>query len=173
MSGLKKKPSSSSSSTSSLLPRQPSSSSSPSSSYKSLYGKPPTDPSADKENAVPIVDTPCYGRCAAAPADVKAPSSGKGRKVLRPSGAKAGPFVLAERQQNGQAVDPKNSSLQLCMRLNEPERSLGSLGPPWDPIPSSSDVWDFSDSEAAPASSWSTLPNRLGYFRLSYLLQQH
>ncbi|XP_073001784.1 tubby-like protein 4 [Typha latifolia] len=32
----------------------------------------------------------------------------------------------------------------------------------WDPLPSSSssDVWEFSDSESAPASSWSTLPNR-------------
>ncbi|MQL77318.1 hypothetical protein Taro_009705, partial [Colocasia esculenta] len=90
---------------------------------------------------------------------VKSPFSGKGRKPLQHPGGKAPPFVLAERQQNGQAVDLKNSSLQLCMRFNEPERSLGSLGP-WEPIPSSSDVWDFSDTEASPASSWSTLPNR-------------
>ncbi|CAA6672233.1 unnamed protein product [Spirodela intermedia] len=35
----------------------------------------------------------------------------------------------------------------------------------WEPIPSSSDVWDFSDNEAAPASSWSTLPSRSILYR--------
>ena len=34
------------------------------------------------------------------------------------------------------------------------------LPPSSIPFNSSSHVWDFSDSEAAPASSWSTLPNR-------------
>ena len=57
----------------------------------------------------------------------------------------------------------KESSLQLCMQMNEPERALGCKL--WDPIDSenssSLNVWDYSDSEAAPASSWSTLPNRL------------
>ncbi|KAL4292168.1 tubby-like protein 8 [Arachis hypogaea] len=43
----------------------------------------------------------------------------------------------------------KPSSLQLCMQMNEPERAFGS-----------SNIWDYADSDAAPASSWSTLPNR-------------
>ncbi|KAK2976600.1 hypothetical protein RJ640_021402 [Escallonia rubra] len=56
----------------------------------------------------------------------------------------------------------KPSSLQLCMQINEPDLSLRSKI--WDPIDSdntnSANIWDYSDSEAAPASSWSTLPNR-------------
>ncbi|KAK3029355.1 hypothetical protein RJ639_037878, partial [Escallonia herrerae] len=56
----------------------------------------------------------------------------------------------------------KPSSLQLCMQINEPDLSLRSKI--WDPIDSgntnSANIWDNSDSEAAPASSWSTLPNR-------------
>ncbi|PSR95994.1 Tubby-like protein [Actinidia chinensis var. chinensis] len=57
----------------------------------------------------------------------------------------------------------KPSSLQLCMQMNEPDLAFrGSKI--WDPIESDSkssgNVWDYSDSEAAPASSWSTLPNR-------------
>ncbi|KAA8540568.1 hypothetical protein F0562_024513 [Nyssa sinensis] len=54
------------------------------------------------------------------------------------------------------------SSLQLCMQLNEPDSTFGSKI--WEPIDSdnknSVNIWDYSDSEAAPASSWSTLPNR-------------
>ncbi|KAJ4758144.1 hypothetical protein LUZ62_068519 [Rhynchospora pubera] len=50
----------------------------------------------------------------------------------------------------------KPSSLQMCMKLNEPDAGLKLA----DPVPHSSDIWEFSDSESAPASSWSTLPNR-------------
>ncbi|KAF5957228.1 hypothetical protein HYC85_004453 [Camellia sinensis] len=56
----------------------------------------------------------------------------------------------------------KPSSLQLCMQMNEPDSNFGSKI--WDPVGSdntgSVNIWDYSDSEAAPASSWSTLPNR-------------
>ncbi|KAL7191553.1 hypothetical protein ACSBR2_023601 [Camellia fascicularis] len=56
----------------------------------------------------------------------------------------------------------KPSSLQLCMQMNEPDSIFGSKI--WDPVgsdnTSSVNIWDYSDSEAAPASSWSTLPNR-------------
>ncbi|KAF9613191.1 hypothetical protein IFM89_005993 [Coptis chinensis] len=56
----------------------------------------------------------------------------------------------------------KSSSLQLCMQLNEPDTSFGLKV--WDSFESDKssqpNVWDHSDSEAAPASSWSTLPNR-------------
>lgn len=50
----------------------------------------------------------------------------------------------------------KSSSLQMCMKLNEEDPGLKLP----DPVPHSSDIWEFSDSESAPASSWSTLPNR-------------
>lgn len=52
----------------------------------------------------------------------------------------------------------KPSSLQFCMQIH-------------DPIPldshfstSSLNIWDYSDSDAAPASSWSTLPNKFVLF---------
>ncbi|RAL50010.1 hypothetical protein DM860_016786 [Cuscuta australis] len=41
----------------------------------------------------------------------------------------------------------KPSSLQLCIKKHDSDSNSGNL-------------WDHSDSEAAPASSWSTLPNR-------------
>lgn len=54
------------------------------------------------------------------------------------------------------------SSLQLCIQMNEPDSNIGAKV--WDPVESdntrSGSIWDYSDSEAAPASSWSTLPNR-------------
>ncbi|ESW22819.1 hypothetical protein PHAVU_005G183800 [Phaseolus vulgaris] len=40
----------------------------------------------------------------------------------------------------------KPSSLQFCMQMNNLQTSLN--------------IWDYSDSESAPASSWSTLPNK-------------
>lgn len=58
----------------------------------------------------------------------------------------------------------KPSSLQFCMQMNEPHNSFASKI--WEPADSdtatttSLNIWDYSDSEAAPASSWSTLPNR-------------
>ncbi|XP_031384383.1 tubby-like protein 8 [Punica granatum] len=56
----------------------------------------------------------------------------------------------------------KPSSLQFCMQMNGPDSAFWSKFR--DPIGSensnSANIWDFSDSEAAPASSWSTLPNR-------------
>ncbi|XP_004135888.1 tubby-like protein 8 isoform X2 [Cucumis sativus] len=61
---------------------------------------------------------------------------------------------------NGKALKP--SSLHLCMQMNEPDKVFASRL--WDGTDSehssSLKIWDFSDSEAAPASSWSTLPNR-------------
>ena len=44
------------------------------------------------------------------------------------------------------------------------------LPPSSIPFNSSSHVWDFSDSEAAPASSWSTLPNRSVWFSFPFFL---
>lgn len=45
---------------------------------------------------------------------------------------------------------PKSNSLQLCMQINSDSSHFSS----------SLKIWDHSDSEAAPASSWSTLPNK-------------
>ncbi|CAE5957630.1 unnamed protein product [Arabidopsis arenosa] len=58
----------------------------------------------------------------------------------------------------------KQTSLQVCMQKNS-EVDKGSFGmKTWTSVDSehssSLKVWEFSDSEAAPASSWSTLPNR-------------
>lgn len=55
------------------------------------------------------------------------------------------------------------SSLQLCIQKNEPDSKIGLKI--WEhaddtETPNSANIWDYSDSEAAPASSWSTLPNR-------------
>ncbi|KAI4355862.1 hypothetical protein L6164_004593 [Bauhinia variegata] len=56
----------------------------------------------------------------------------------------------------------KPSSLEYCMQINEPEKAfrLKLLDPTESENSSSLNIWDYSDSEAAPASSWSTLPNK-------------
>ncbi|KAL8106053.1 hypothetical protein AgCh_029737 [Apium graveolens] len=56
----------------------------------------------------------------------------------------------------------KPTSLQLCMQMNEPEFILGSgsMEPADSEHSSSLKIWDYSDSESAPPSSWSTIPNR-------------
>ncbi|KAK6123794.1 hypothetical protein DH2020_042463 [Rehmannia glutinosa] len=56
----------------------------------------------------------------------------------------------------------KPSSLQLCIKKYDPDSIIGLKI--WDSVDSdksnSVNVWDYSDSESAPVSSWSTLPNR-------------
>lgn len=56
----------------------------------------------------------------------------------------------------------KPSSLQLCMQQTDPKWTFGSksLEPIEFETANSGNIWDYSDSEAAPASSWATLPNR-------------
>ncbi|EXC14080.1 hypothetical protein L484_004405 [Morus notabilis] len=57
----------------------------------------------------------------------------------------------------------KPSSLQFCMQVNEPDKVFGGskiLDPTDSENSTSLKIWDYSDSEAAPASSWSTLPNK-------------
>ncbi|XP_065868053.1 tubby-like protein 8 [Euphorbia lathyris] len=60
----------------------------------------------------------------------------------------------------GRALKP--TSLQCCMQMAEPEKGFKSIL--WDFESENSTcslkIWDYSDSEAAPAASWSTLPNR-------------
>ncbi|KAK4735752.1 hypothetical protein R3W88_010013 [Solanum pinnatisectum] len=59
------------------------------------------------------------------------------------------------------------SSLQLCIQKHEPDSKIGLKI--WEhadtETPNSANIWDYSDSEAAPASSWSTLPNRSLLYR--------
>lgn len=67
--------------------------------------------------------------------------------------------------QNSKERALKPSSLQLCIQMNEPDSSFGFGYKVWDTTEEtesakSVNMWDYSDSEAAPASSWSTLPNR-------------
>ncbi|XP_038977131.1 tubby-like protein 4 [Phoenix dactylifera] len=129
----------------SLLSHRPNSSST---AYKSLYLNPLTDVganSADKENVVPDVGPNSF-------------SQGRGRGFVPPS-SKEKSLQASGAKAIHNKIALKPSSLQLCMKLNEPDSKLGGTRP-WEPISSSSDMWEFSDSESAPASSWSTLPNR-------------
>ncbi|KAK9281677.1 hypothetical protein L1049_004581 [Liquidambar formosana] len=158
MSGFKK----------SSIPRQ--------SSYNSLYLNPLIDPkhnrscseggrntlglelcrnrvsvsvSDNKENAVPLPTNNKQNADKENIVPTNASSSGASKQFLD--------FKCAS---TGRVLKP--SSLQLCMQFNEPGSTFGSKL--WDPIDSensnSANIWDYSDSEAAPASSWSTLPNR-------------
>lgn len=110
----------------------------PSNSYNSLYDNPLVNASDNKEN-----DSPNKPK--------KWSLAGK-ENAVPGSGAKSDlkEGVL------------KPSSLQLCMKKHEPDSTFGSkIFSPIDADgPSSGNLWDHSDSEAAPASSWSTLPNR-------------
>ncbi|CAN4088611.1 unnamed protein product [Withania somnifera] len=62
-------------------------------------------------------------------------------------------------------ADVKPSSLQHCIQKHEPDSKIGLKI--WEhadtETPSSANIWDY--SEAAPASSWSTLPNRSLLYR--------
>ncbi|CAL1354667.1 unnamed protein product [Linum trigynum] len=81
-----------------------------------------------------------------------------------------GSLVLQQQKKclsTGRVLKPSSSTLQMCMQMNEPDRAFKSNKMIWDASPcaqsdhsSSLNIWDYSDSEAAPASSWSTLPNR-------------
>lgn len=80
-------------------------------------------------------------------------------------------FLMPLKQKNLKSLSTgcralKPSSLQFCMQMNEPEKVLFGGSTIWDPPSNGSEnssslkIWDYSDSEAAPASSWSTLPNK-------------
>ncbi|GLJ15762.1 hypothetical protein SUGI_0259470 [Cryptomeria japonica] len=56
-------------------------------------------------------------------------------------------------------VDTAATSLQVCIQMNEPDSVIGRFQGPLTPNNTKClHVWD--DAEAAPAPSWSTLPNR-------------
>ncbi|KAL8456845.1 hypothetical protein ACS0TY_034907 [Phlomoides rotata] len=72
-------------------------------------------------------------------------------------------LAVPNRKENAAAPPCKNRIVneksKLCMKKHEPDDYRN-----WDCVDSAKsswlNVWDYSDSEAAPASSWSTLPNR-------------
>ncbi|PKA67057.1 Tubby-like protein 4 [Apostasia shenzhenica] len=80
-------------------------------------------------------------------------AAGNGGSVFSGGKKKSHPPLISKQ------IQKPPSSLQLCIQLTEPDSSPGR-SKPLDPLPSSFNIWDFSDSEAAPASSWSTLPNQ-------------
>ncbi|XP_038718676.1 tubby-like protein 8 isoform X2 [Tripterygium wilfordii] len=100
--------------------------------------------------------------------NIEAPTNGcKRTPLVQKSLSTNGSFTLAREPSNFKSLSTgrvlKPSSLQLCMQMNEPDKeAFGSKI--WDPVESENStslkIWDYSDSEAAPASSWSTLPNR-------------
>ncbi|XP_073056339.1 tubby-like protein 8 [Primulina eburnea] len=98
----------------------------------------------DKENSAPnITPEKINGR------ENKVIENGKKESFLRESS-------------NGKENLLKPSSLQLCMKRQVPDSNIGlkisdNFG---SENKDSVNVWDHSDSEAAPVSSWSTLPNR-------------
>ncbi|KAK2425535.1 tubby F-box protein [Trifolium repens] len=60
-----------------------------------------------------------------------------------------------DKQNNRRIVKP--SSLQYCMQISDQFQLASSDSSHFS---NSLKIWDYSDSEAAPASSWSTLPNK-------------
>ncbi|CAI9113832.1 OLC1v1014517C1 [Oldenlandia corymbosa var. corymbosa] len=112
----------------------------------------------DKENVTPNVS---YGDDKE---NAVTPVSGKGIRLLDPKDFAA----VDECHSKDRALNLKPSSLQLCMQKHEPDSTFGVKF--WEPVvdsekTNSGNIWDYSDSESAPAASWSTLPNRSLLFR--------
>lgn len=145
------------------------------SSYTSLYRNPLIEQKSSNKgggngngNGVPLV---AHIRRKLAAAEDKENSSPNVKNVVKTnydSEKKAGAgtepiskgFLSGKSQIRENLLKP--SSLQLCIKKNEPDSVVGFKV--WDSVDSersnSVNVWDYSDSEAAPVSSWSTLPNR-------------
>lgn len=79
----------------------------------------------------------------------KSPSK-KGKRLIKHA-------TLSNNKNNTESRVLKPTSLQVCIQMNEPDSKFGRC--PATPN-NSMFVWDDSDAEAAPAPSWSTLPNR-------------
>lgn len=157
-----------------LIPRQ--------SSYNSLYVNPLTDQkhnrsysegvSLNKENhnLEPNLSILNHNKENAMPykQEQAALDNDKENLVAQENGSS---FLMPLKQKNLKSLSTgcrslKPSSLQFCMQMNEPEKVLFGGSTIWDPPSNGSEnssslkIWDYSDSEAAPASSWSTLPNK-------------
>ncbi|KZV44181.1 tubby-like protein 8 [Dorcoceras hygrometricum] len=100
--------------------------------------------SDDKENSVPNIR----------------PEKINGKQNIVTENGKKDSFL--RESSNGKENLLKPSSFQLCIKKQDPDSSIGLKI--WDNFGSdytdSVNVWDHSDSESAPVSSWSTLPNR-------------
>ncbi|GJV59231.1 hypothetical protein Tco_1465331 [Tanacetum coccineum] len=76
--------------------------------------------------------------------------------------------ILAPSQSRVKDRVRKSSSLQLCMQLNDLSPNFGR-----EPVDSSKNdsgnIWDYSDNEAAPASSWSALSNMYELFFIRFI----
>lgn len=135
------------------IPRQP--------SYSSLYHNPLTELKSEANNGVLTLHNG-QNKENSEPNKVKTNSDPVVDKENVDSNITIGckPTPIAKSRLKDRAWKP--SSLQLCMQLNDPIPNFGSSF--YEPIDSgknnSGNIWDYSDSEAAPASSWSTLPNR-------------
>ena len=104
----------------------------------------------DKENVAPLSAARCYRNRDPSP-----------KKRSQPLTAKVPPPNSGvEKPKQPRHLTPP--SLQICKPKGEQEGHIVKLESGEEHVPYSSDVWYFSDNEAAPASSWSTLPNRLG-----------
>ncbi|BFG24883.1 hypothetical protein CerSpe_111570 [Prunus speciosa] len=157
-----------------LIPRQ--------SSYNSLYVNPLTDQKHNRSysedvslntknhNLEPNPSILNHGKENAMPykQEQAALDNDKENLVAQENGSS---FLMPLKQKNLKSFSTgcralKPSSLQFCMQMNEPEKVLFGGSTIWDPPSNGSEnssslkIWDYSDSEAAPASSWSTLPNK-------------
>ncbi|KAF2301544.1 hypothetical protein GH714_025689 [Hevea brasiliensis] len=139
--------------------------------------KKPTVPSKSSYNSLylnPLTDIKHHHSCSegdltAAFFDNKEnnPIFGSDKENAMPKNSNANGPLMPKQLSNMKSLSTgrvlKPTSLQFCMQMNEPERGLKCKL--WDSVESeksttSLNIWDYSDSEAAPASSWSTLPNR-------------
>uniref|UniRef100_A0A2N9ICJ3 Tubby C-terminal domain-containing protein n=1 Tax=Fagus sylvatica TaxID=28930 RepID=A0A2N9ICJ3_FAGSY len=101
----------------------------------------------DKENAVPNINT----------------NTNTNTNTNRKQNQNANAFASNIKSFSTNSRVLKPSSLQFCIQMNEPDKAFFPSKiwePPESDTSSSLNIWDYSDSEAAPASSWSTLPNR-------------
>lgn len=143
--------------------------------YTSLYRNPLIEQKSSNEgagngNGVPLV-AHIRRNLAAAAAEDKENYSPNVKNVVKTDydgkkKAGAGNELISKGFPSGKSQLRENllkpSSLHLCIKKNEPDSVIGFKV--WDSVdterPNSVNVWDYSDSEAAPLSSWSTLPNR-------------
>ncbi|XP_057791509.1 tubby-like protein 8 [Salvia miltiorrhiza] len=132
-------------------------------SYTSLYRNPLMEQKNSNEGAGNAV--PQIRRNLAAATDDKENSSPNVTVKTDSNGRKYAADILkefpsAKSQMRENLLKP--SSLELCIKKHEPDSNVGLRV--WESLDSgrsnSANVWDYSDSESAPVSSWSTLPNR-------------
>lgn len=132
------------------------------SSYKSLYVNPLMEVKHERSRSSANLDLHlCGGVCEKENVNAGL-YDGNLAKVRSSKGRRQTKSALQCRDKNSLSVSPqsdwgKTTSLQVCIQMNEAESKNGRRNSPNN---TSTYVWDESDAEAAPAPSWSTLPNR-------------